>query len=208
MRKIKTETGITLISLVITITILLIFGIVAIVSIRDNNIIAYANNAAMGYEGEKDTESSMLSGYENVIKEFNSSSKEENKENNAPLEEEEYININLSGPSDNSIATEGILTYTMTITTNANNITTNNLRAVLIDYDSRVHAPAGGIIVEGSGLEYTITIDRSKLGWREFRVMIPEGVFVTENGTSSSETISSSAFFVGIVLPDIPVPEN
>ena len=54
MRKIKTQRGITLIALIITIVVLLILAAVAVNSIQDGGILGHASNAADTYkEGER-----------------------------------------------------------------------------------------------------------------------------------------------------------
>ena len=65
----KNSKGITLIALIITIIILLILAIVTIGSIKDSNIITYAQNASSDYNNKKDKEESVISGYEALIKE-------------------------------------------------------------------------------------------------------------------------------------------
>ena len=68
MRKTKNEKAITLIALIITIVILLILAVVTIGSIKNSNIITYAQNASSDYNKEKDIEDSVISGYESLIK--------------------------------------------------------------------------------------------------------------------------------------------
>ena len=67
MKKIVNQKGITLIALIITIIILLILAIVTIGSIKNSNIIAYAQNAATDHNAKKDEEESTISGYESLI---------------------------------------------------------------------------------------------------------------------------------------------
>ena len=67
MRKTKIERGITLIALIITIIVLLILAVVTIGSVKKNNIMGYAQNAATEYNKEKDKEESLLTGYEGMI---------------------------------------------------------------------------------------------------------------------------------------------
>ena len=67
MKTTKMQKGITLIALIITIIILLILAIVAIGSIKNSNIITYAQNSSIDYNREKDEEESTISGYEAVI---------------------------------------------------------------------------------------------------------------------------------------------
>ena len=67
MNKVKFEKGITLIALIITIIILLILAVVTIGSIKDSNIITYAQNASRDYNTEKDKEESTILSYEQLI---------------------------------------------------------------------------------------------------------------------------------------------
>ena len=69
MKKTKVEKGITLIALIITIIILLILAVVTIGSIKNSNIITYAQNASTNYEKAKNDEEGILAGYESTIKE-------------------------------------------------------------------------------------------------------------------------------------------
>ena len=70
MRKIKTDTGITLIALIITIVVLLILAVVAIGQAQETNIVGYAQNAATKYEQAQNNEVGLLSEYENKIEEI------------------------------------------------------------------------------------------------------------------------------------------
>ena len=54
MRKTRIQKGITLIALIITIIILLILAVVTIGSIKNSNIITYAQNASKDYNAKKD----------------------------------------------------------------------------------------------------------------------------------------------------------
>ena len=67
MKKVKFEKGITLIALIITIIVLLILAVVTIGSIKDSNIITYAQNASRDYNAEKDKEESTILSYEQLI---------------------------------------------------------------------------------------------------------------------------------------------
>ena len=69
MRKTKMQRGITLIALIITIIILLILAVVTIGSIKDSNIITYAQNAATDYTAKSNEEEGIISNYEAIIKE-------------------------------------------------------------------------------------------------------------------------------------------
>lgn len=77
MNKTRFEKGITLIALVITIIVLLILAVVTIGSIKNNNIITYAQNAAKDYNEEKAKEGSMLGQYEEEISKYETGDKEE-----------------------------------------------------------------------------------------------------------------------------------
>ena len=60
MKKTKTQKGITLIALIITIVVLLILAAVTIGEVKDSGIIAHAQNAATRYEQAKADEEEML----------------------------------------------------------------------------------------------------------------------------------------------------
>ena len=63
----KTEKGITLIALIITIVVLLILAAVAISSITNDGILSYANNAATGYQEAQGKENGILQEYEDYL---------------------------------------------------------------------------------------------------------------------------------------------
>ena len=67
MKEIKQQKAITLIALIITIIILLILAIVTIGSMKNSNIITYAQNASTDYSTKKDEEKGIISGYETLI---------------------------------------------------------------------------------------------------------------------------------------------
>ena len=67
MKRTKMQNGITLIALIITIIMLLILAVVTIGSIKNSNIITYAQNAATDYNGAKVDEESTIDGYESLI---------------------------------------------------------------------------------------------------------------------------------------------
>ena len=69
MKRTKMQKGITLIALIITIIILLILAVVTIGSIKNSNIITYAQNASTDYEKAKNDEEGIISNYESIIKE-------------------------------------------------------------------------------------------------------------------------------------------
>lgn len=74
MRKFKEEKGITLVALIITIVVLLILAGVAIGAAKDSQIIGYAQNAAGGYNQAKTNEIDAISDYEDLMKEYESTS--------------------------------------------------------------------------------------------------------------------------------------
>ena len=77
MRKIRMEKGITLVALIITIIILLILAVVTIGSMKQSNIITYAQNAANGYKENAEKENTLIDGYEALIEESISKNKSE-----------------------------------------------------------------------------------------------------------------------------------
>ena len=78
MRKTKVQKGITLIALIITIIILLILAVVTIGSMKESNIITYAQNAADNYKEKAGEENTILDEYVSLIEE--SISKDKSKE--------------------------------------------------------------------------------------------------------------------------------
>ena len=67
MKKLKTQKGITLVALIITIVVLLILAVVTIGAIQESKIIAHAKNASTSYNDEKAKEESAIAGYESLI---------------------------------------------------------------------------------------------------------------------------------------------
>ena len=67
MKKTKLEKGITLIALIITIVVLLILAAVAISSIKNDNILGYAINAAKDYNQAVKNEQSELEKYKEFL---------------------------------------------------------------------------------------------------------------------------------------------
>ena len=61
------EEGITVIALIITIVVLLILAVVAIRAVQGDGIIAYAQNAATGYNQAQKEEGDMLQAYLNIM---------------------------------------------------------------------------------------------------------------------------------------------
>ena len=94
MKRIKMQKGITLIALIITIIILLILAVVTIGSIKNSNIITYAQNAATDYNTKKDDEEDIINEYELLIK---SNVLEENKSNDTIIETIVSENTTING---------------------------------------------------------------------------------------------------------------
>jgi len=70
MKKTKTQKGITLIALLITIVVLLILAAVAISSITNDNILGYATNAAKDYNAAVNYEAGAFEEYEKFLGEY------------------------------------------------------------------------------------------------------------------------------------------
>ena len=70
MKKLKEEKGITLVALIITIVVLLILASVAIGTVRDSDIIGYAQNAAGSFNQAKANEVDTLTKYEEEIEKY------------------------------------------------------------------------------------------------------------------------------------------
>jgi len=81
--KIKTQKGITLVALVITIIVLLILAAVAIGAIQNKGIIKYAQNASADYEAAEKQEQSVLASLLDKIKEKAPGNSGEGNEENA-----------------------------------------------------------------------------------------------------------------------------
>ncbi len=71
MKSTKTNKGITLIALIITIVVLLILAAVAISSIQENGILGYAQNAADSWNKALQNEAGMLNGYLDYLNQLN-----------------------------------------------------------------------------------------------------------------------------------------
>jgi len=70
MKKTKTEKGITLIALLITIVVLLILAAVAISSITNDNILGYATNTAKDYNAAVKNEQSEFGKYDDFLHDY------------------------------------------------------------------------------------------------------------------------------------------
>ena len=66
----KSQKGITVIALVITIIVLLVLAAVTISSVRENDVIGHAQNAVDRYSAGQSEEESMLTEYEDIISEY------------------------------------------------------------------------------------------------------------------------------------------
>lgn len=73
MKKLKSQKGITLIALIITIVVLLIIAGVAIGTLQESNIIGQAQNAAGKYNSAKKNEVDVLDNYEGILKKYENS---------------------------------------------------------------------------------------------------------------------------------------
>ena len=82
MKKLKRNSGITLVALIITIIILLILAAVTIMSITGDGIISKSRQAKVDYEKSKQEEEGLLGGYLSKMDEI-SSSQGENSDNNS-----------------------------------------------------------------------------------------------------------------------------
>ena len=80
MKKSKTQKGITLIALIITIVVLLILAVVTINAIQGDGIIEYAKNAANDYQQAQADEEALLQNYLDVINANNQSSDSETED--------------------------------------------------------------------------------------------------------------------------------
>lgn len=68
MKKVKTQKGITIIALIITITILVILSSVMVLAIKNQGIIEYANNSASSFEQKMESEQNFKNEYINFLK--------------------------------------------------------------------------------------------------------------------------------------------
>jgi len=64
----RTQKGITLVALIITVVVLLILATVAITAIGETNIINYANNAATNFDAAQKNEEKEIQNYEQFLK--------------------------------------------------------------------------------------------------------------------------------------------
>jgi len=91
--KIKTQKGITLVALVITIIVLLILAAVAIGAIQNKGIIKYAQNASADYEAAEKQEQSVLASLLDKIKEKAPGNSGEGNEENEGTGNEDNVTI-------------------------------------------------------------------------------------------------------------------
>ena len=70
MKRLKTQKGITLIALIITIVVLLILAVVTIGAVQNSGIIGHAQNATTSYNQAKANEVDFLAKYENEIDKY------------------------------------------------------------------------------------------------------------------------------------------
>jgi len=67
MKNTKTNKGITLVALIITIVILMVLAGVAIISIQNDGILAYAQNASTTWNSAQKNEAGIIGGYEQYL---------------------------------------------------------------------------------------------------------------------------------------------
>ena len=70
MKSLRTQKGITLVALIITIVVLLILAAVAIGAVKDSNIIGHSQNAAVSFNQAKANEMDALAKYEQEINKY------------------------------------------------------------------------------------------------------------------------------------------
>ena len=70
MKNFKKQRGITLVALIITIVVLLILAVVAIGTLRDSDIIGYAQNTAGSYNQSKENEVEVLATAQSTIEKY------------------------------------------------------------------------------------------------------------------------------------------
>jgi len=112
--------------------------------------------------------------------------------------EYEDIEITLSRTSGSSVMQGNNVVYNMEVTTNGT-FKTRNVQAKLINsYNSEVSASVSVTrnTYSESTCSYTITINTSGISAGKYKIKILKGSFVTNNNTSSEETISTSVFTV------------
>ena len=122
MKRTKTQKGITLIALIITIVVLLILAAVAISSITNEGILNYAKNAAQGYNNAATNEQTWLGYYENYLKNHSTGTVgggagdditggDAGTEDDTPVEEEETYTVSgtwIMSPANTTLQTENV----------------------------------------------------------------------------------------------------
>jgi len=174
--KSKTQKGITLIALIITIVVLLILAAVAISSIKNDGILHYAQNAADNWNKAAQNEANMLGDYLNYLNNMGSESDSTEGEGSG--------SGNGDGDGTDIDVTDGTTMFAKTTNTKIEDI-----------YGNKITIPAGfKISVENT--EYTKdTINVTKgvviedTSGNQF-VWIPCGTIYTSADKSTSETIT------------------
>jgi len=168
MRKTKTQKGITLVALVITIIVLLILAAVAIGAIQNKGIIKYAQNASADYEAAEKQEQSVLASLLDKIKDnVPGNSGEGNEENEGSGNENEGSEGTGGNQGDNSATTPTVLEAQGKV------LSTTSNTVVADEYGNTIVVPAG----------FKITTDASK---------VTEGIVIedcTEAATAGSQFV-------------------
>jgi len=176
MRKTKTQKGITLVALVITIIVLLILAAVAIGAIQNKGIIKYAQNASADYEAAEKQEQSVLASLLDKIKDnVPGNSGEGNEENEGSGNENEGSEGTGGNQGDNSGTGNGNSSDTTTTVLEAQGkvLSTTSNTVVADEYGNTIVVPAG----------FKITTDASK---------VTEGIVIedcTELATAGSQFV-------------------
>jgi len=188
MRKTKTQKGITLVALVITIIVLLILAAVAIGAIQNKGIIKYAQNASADYEAAEKQEQSVLASLLDKIKdnvpgnsgegnEENAGTGDENQGESSGSQEGEGTGEGNSGEdgSENNGTENGDSSATTPTVLEAQGkvLSTTSNTVVADEYGNTIVVPAG----------FKITADASK---------VTEGIVIedcTEAATAGSQFV-------------------
>ena len=188
MRKTKTQKGITLVALVITIIVLLILAAVAIGAIQNKGIIKYAQNASADYEAAEKQEQSVLASLLDKIKdnvpgnsgegnEENAGTGDENQGESSGSQEGEGTGEGNSGEdgSENNGTENGDSSATTPTVLEAQGkvLSTTSNTVVADEYGNTIVVPAG----------FKITTDASK---------VTEGIVIedcTEAATAGSQFV-------------------
>jgi len=193
------QNGITLVALIITIIIMLILVGVSVQVVINSDLIGTAQDAANRTEAKYQEESN-ISEIELGDKTYNSideyvQSLGEHTHNYeggicSGCGKTITVDITLSAPSNDFPSPGEIVTYTITISTEGT-IVTSDIQAKVID-STGVEVADVPITITGNGVSYTVSVEVNTI-WDHvapFRLKIPEGVVVTNEGAVSTEQIS------------------